>query len=95
VALDPRPTVLDTLGTVWLRRDRPEEAARAFERALERDPEMPSVRYRLGVAYARLGRRAAAREALRTALEAGTLPDDEAAAAREELAQLRDAGAAG
>lgn len=94
-ALDPRPTVLDTLGTVWLRRDRPEQAARAFERALERDPEMPSVRYRLGVAYARLGRRAAAREAFRTALEAGTLPEDEAAAAREELAQLRDGEAAG
>jgi FimV-like protein len=86
-AIDPHPTILDTLGYVRLQRGESQEAVTDFERALAQDPENPSVRYHLGLALAGVGETRAAAEAFQTALDKGPFP--EADAARRELARMQ------
>jgi len=84
--IDPSPPVLDTLGFVHLARGEPQAAVAALEQALEKQPDDPSIRYRLGRALALAGDNAGAGEAFRRALGAGSFP--EAEAARAELDRL-------
>jgi tetratricopeptide (TPR) repeat protein len=86
VRIDPQPPILDTLGYVHLQRGDAEQAAAAFRRSLEADPNAPSVRYRLGLALVRLGDPEGARAAFQEALGAGPFPEFEAA--QRELASL-------
>lgn len=51
------------LGTAFVALDRPDQAARAFEKAVSVEPANPSLRHNLGVAYARARRMDRAREA--------------------------------
>jgi len=84
--MDPQPLVLDTLGFVHLQRGEGEQAAAAFRRSLEGEPDAPSVRYRLGLALLRTGDEEGARAAFRKALDAGPFAESEAA--QRELARL-------
>ena len=59
---------------------------RTLEQAVAQKPDDPGFRYRLGLALARSGRDAAAREAFTRALATGSFP--EAEQARAELARL-------
>ena len=84
--MDPQPPVLDTLGYAHLQRGESEQAAAAFRRSLEGDPDAASVRYRLGLALVRTGDSEGARAAFREALDTGPFPESDAA--QRELARL-------
>jgi Flp pilus assembly protein TadD len=84
--LSPSGATFDTLGWVQLARGATNEAVASLEQAVAREPENPGFRYRLGVALARSGREADARNAFRAALAHGAFP--EAERARAELARL-------
>jgi tetratricopeptide (TPR) repeat protein len=84
--IDPSADVLDTLGWVHLKRGETDAAVQAFEQAVEKRSDSPSIRYRLGVALSQAGDKQRAREAFQTALGTGSFP--EADDARRELAQL-------
>jgi len=86
--MDPQPVLLDTLGYVHLQRGEDAQAAAAFRRSLEGDPDDSSVFYRLGLALARTGDSQGARAAFRQALETGPFPESEAA--QRELARLAE-----
>lgn len=63
-----QPQLLDTLGNALIATGRPLDAVRVLEQAAEADPELAVAHYHLGVARARLGQRARARQALERAL---------------------------
>ena len=54
------PEAYINLGTVYLRQERPAEAAQAYEKALELQPENETLLYNLGITYHQLGRAATA-----------------------------------
>ena len=58
----------NNLGINFVKHDRWEAAASAFNRALELNPELSGYYYNLGVAYLNMGQRARAKRALRQAL---------------------------
>jgi len=81
---------LDTLGTVRRKLGHTEAARKAFEKALEEDPDYASARYHLGLVLAELGEAEQAKAALRQALtEPGFA---EASQARTALARLEGGG---
>lgn len=82
VRLQPEAATLDTLGLVHLARDEPEAARRAFERALQEDPDSGELRYRLAQALEASGRTEEAIASLREALAGGDFPQEEEARAR-------------
>jgi tetratricopeptide (TPR) repeat protein len=59
----------DTLGWIYYKRDMPNMAIRPLEDSLKRRPDYPETLYHLGLAYAKLGDQARAREALERALK--------------------------
>jgi len=63
------PSVLDTVGWVYARNGRNEEAEAALKEALAHDPHSAITNYHLGVLYQTMGRNTAARIALQRALE--------------------------
>jgi putative PEP-CTERM system TPR-repeat lipoprotein len=85
--LPEQPEVSDTLGYIYLRKELPALAIPAFQESIDRDPNNATYHYRLGVALARIGDKAAARRALERAL---ALKSDfaEASEARQLLASL-------
>jgi len=83
--LAPSGATLDTLGWVQLARGENDAARDSLRQAVARDPANPGFRYRLGLALARSGRPAEARDAFREALAAGPFP--EADLPRAELAR--------
>lgn len=81
------PEVNDTLGFIYLKKDLANLAVPPLQAAIEKDPQNPTYRYRLGVALARTGDKASARRELQQALK--MRPDfPEAADARKVLADL-------
>lgn len=67
--LDPSNSVpIAELGVFHLRREEPDKALEAFERALALDPEDPQIRANIGSSLWLLGRRSEALESFRTAL---------------------------
>lgn len=77
--LEPsNPEYIDSLGWVWFRMGRFEEAARQLERAVELSDDEPVILDHLGDAYRALGRDAEALEAYRGAEATGRHPDPEA-----------------
>jgi predicted Zn-dependent protease len=78
--------VLDTLGWVHYQRGEYADAVTALEAALAREPDSPSVRYRLGRALQQAGNPTRAKQMLQSAIAAGSFP--EAEDARRQLAQL-------
>jgi tetratricopeptide (TPR) repeat protein len=84
--LDPSPDILDTLGWVLVKRGEGAAAVSILEKAHEKQPDSPSVRYHLGTALAMAGDADRAREMLKSALDAEGF--DEADEARRELAKL-------
>jgi Flp pilus assembly protein TadD len=69
LAIEPQPAIYNDLGFVLEREGMPEEAAEAYRKALELDPESASAHYNLGVSLARSGEFAEAETHLRAALE--------------------------
>ena len=63
------PNVLDTLGWVYIRNGRNEQAEAALKEALALQPKSPAANYHLGVLYQSTGRTATAREMLTRAVE--------------------------
>lgn len=91
-ALDPgNPFVSDTLGWLLVRTGALDEGLRLLRDARLRAPDMPELRYHLGDALARSGRRDEARRELEAALAMGSEFEgrDQAKAL---LARLRDGG---
>jgi tetratricopeptide (TPR) repeat protein len=84
--LDPQPAVVDTLGYVHLKRGEGAQAAEAFRRSLQAEPNAPSIRYRLGLALVQTGDSEGARAAFQQALRGGPFPESKAA--ERELARL-------
>ena len=68
-ALRRRPEADDTAGWVYLKKGLTTEAIPAFERARDRAPDNPIYQYHLGLAYAKVGDKERAAEALRRSLE--------------------------
>jgi tetratricopeptide (TPR) repeat protein len=68
-ALPGSPEVADTLGWVYYRKGLPEFAIRPLKRAAETDPKNPTFHYHLGLALAKKGEAAAAKQCLGRALE--------------------------
>jgi len=64
----PRPEVLDTLGWIHCLKGNADEAVKYLEAAKTGLPHLPTVRYHLGVAYLKAGRREDARSELQEAL---------------------------
>jgi tetratricopeptide (TPR) repeat protein len=79
---------LETLG--WVRHQRGEfrHAISSFRSALERNPDLPAIRYRLGLALAASGERQQARELLQQLVAGPPFPEIDAA--RAELDRLDD-----
>ena len=69
LAIEPQPAIYNDLGFVLEREGMPEEAAEAYRKALELDPESASAHYNLGVSLARSGEFAEAETHLRAALK--------------------------
>jgi Flp pilus assembly protein TadD len=63
------PEVNDTLGFVYLKKNLHSLAVAPLRLAVERDPQNPLYRFRLGLAYAGSGNKDAARRELQRALE--------------------------
>ena len=79
-----RGDILDTLGWAYLQSGMLTEAEEILRQAVALAPNHPSIRYHLGVAQYRLGRKAEAASELRRALQiCGSFP--EASKAREIL----------
>ena len=79
--------VNDTLAYVYLKKDLANLAVSPLQTAIEKDPQNPTYRYRLGVAYAKMGKKDDAKRELEQALK--MKPDfPEAADARKTLAGL-------
>ena len=83
--------ILDTVGWVYFKNGRFEQAEAALKETLSVDAESPAAYYHLGMLYVELGRVAEARQTFRRALEAGDKSSkhkyDEKI--REELDRLR------
>jgi tetratricopeptide (TPR) repeat protein len=77
----------DTLGWVLLKKNQPEEAAKAFRSALKSDPDNATFHYHLGLALLPMGERSAAIEEFKAALEHNP-PNDVEAPVRELLQKL-------
>lgn len=84
--IDPNPDITDTLGFVHLQRGEIAAAVGHLEAAVAARPESPSMRYHLGVAWARQGASERAAAMLREAISQGPFPG--ADAARRALAEL-------
>jgi tetratricopeptide (TPR) repeat protein len=84
--MSSEPEILDTLGSVHLKRGEARKAIEVFDRVVEAGAGSPSTHYRLGVALIESGNTGRAREVLNRALGAGPFP--EAEAARRHLARL-------
>ena len=69
LAIKPQPAIYNDLGFVLERLGMPEQAAEAFRKALELDPESASAQYNLGASLVRSGEFAEAEGHLRTALK--------------------------
>jgi tetratricopeptide (TPR) repeat protein len=67
--LPENPDVDDTLGWVYYKKDMASMAIRSFEESLKRRPDTAEVLYHLGLAHAKAGDEAKAREALERALK--------------------------
>jgi tetratricopeptide (TPR) repeat protein len=81
------PTVSDTLGWIYVKKNLLELAVSHLEVAAKKLPDNPAVHYHLGVAYLQVGENEKARRALKTAL--GMKSDFEGATdARRALASL-------
>jgi predicted Zn-dependent protease len=81
------PAFLDTAGWVYYRQGDYEKAARILADVVERSPDLQVFRYHLGMAYLKLGDKAAAREQLLKATEGepGYQGVDEARSALKSL----------
>ena len=55
LAIEPQPAIYNDLGFVLERQGMPEEAAEAYRKALELDPESASAHYNLGASLVRSG----------------------------------------
>jgi Flp pilus assembly protein TadD len=66
--LPDRAEVRDTIGWIYYRKQVPTLAVRPFEEAIAMDPENPTYRYHLGLAYSKTGDSTRARQALQAAL---------------------------
>ncbi|MEJ2515079.1 MAG: tetratricopeptide repeat protein [Gammaproteobacteria bacterium] len=69
LAIEPQPAIYNDLGFVLERQGLIEDAAEAYRKALELDPESASAHYNLGASLARSGEYAEAEIHLRAALE--------------------------
>jgi tetratricopeptide (TPR) repeat protein len=63
------PSVDDTLGWIYYKKDMPSLAVRPLQDSLRRRPDVAEVLYHLGMTYAKLGDKAKARETLERALK--------------------------
>ena len=68
-ALPDQPAVNDTLGWVYYKKDRAEQAIAPLRESVAKDPRNPVYQYHLGLAYAKAGEKPKAREALEQALK--------------------------
>jgi tetratricopeptide (TPR) repeat protein len=66
--LPDSPQVDDTLGWVYYKKDLATLAISSFQASIQKDPKNPVYHYHLGLAYAKIGYREKAREALNQAL---------------------------
>jgi tetratricopeptide (TPR) repeat protein len=85
---NPSPNTLDTLGWVRYQRGEFREAISSYRSALEREPGLPAVQYRLGLSLSALGETEEARRVLGELLHGPEFPELEKA--RAELARLGD-----
>ena len=80
VALQPeKPSVLDTLGWVYLQRGEADLAIPELEKAAEKDPDASIIRYHLGLALIKVNRLDEARQMLEKALMDEDFPERDAA----------------
>ena len=63
------PSVDDTLGWIYYKKDMPSLAVRPLQDSLRKRPDAPEVLYHLGMTYAKLGDKVKARETLERALK--------------------------
>jgi Flp pilus assembly protein TadD len=86
-----RPEASDTLGWVYVQRHEPSLSVAPLAAAVEAQPDNPTYRYHLGVAYVQTGDVSMAQGELRRALTSTRPFDDRAAAAKllDEIAAAR------
>jgi tetratricopeptide (TPR) repeat protein len=82
------PSVSDTLGWVYYKKNLSESAIPLLEPLIRQDPNNPTYRYHLGLAYAQAGKDNLARQSLERALSM-KLPAADAAEARKTLDTLK------
>jgi tetratricopeptide (TPR) repeat protein len=86
--LPDEPTVSDTVGWVYYKKQQPTLAVAEFEKSVAKTPNNPVFQYHLGLAYAGAGQTDKARRALEEALRLNPSFDG-AADARQTLASLK------
>jgi tetratricopeptide (TPR) repeat protein len=82
------PSVDDTLGWVYYKKDMVSLALRPLQDSLRKRPDVPEVLYHLGMTYAKLGDKAKARETLERALKLN--PKVGGGEARQTLARVSE-----
>ena len=84
LAIKPQPAIYNDLGFVLERQGLPDEATRAYRKAIELDPGSATAHYNLGASLARSGQFAEAESQLRRAIKL----DPKNATAHQALAQV-------
>ncbi|MFI5305195.1 MAG: tetratricopeptide repeat protein, partial [Nitrospiria bacterium] len=85
---DPNPVFLDTLGWVYVKLGRGEDALRVLKSAVAKAPKEPNLNYHLGMAYYGSGRLKDAKIYLTKALQSG-VSFNGLKEARETLTQIK------
>jgi tetratricopeptide (TPR) repeat protein len=67
--LPDNPSVDDTIGWIYYKKDLPALAVKPFEESLKKRPDSAEVLFHLGLTYAKLGEKAKAKETLERALK--------------------------
>ena len=85
------PSIADTLGWIYYKQGKYNEAVTEFKKSIEKLPENPTIRYHLGAAYMKLDDKASAKPHLERAVKLGEKERDfkELADAKKLLEQAQ------
>lgn len=83
-----QPALSDTLGYIYLKKGLTESAVQTFQKLVQKNPQLASFHYHLGLAMFQKGDRTSARKELESALKLSTLPPQDKVRVTALLAKI-------